>query len=105
MALKDEKTPYEILVRFGDDGQPKGAHVLYRRVVTLDDEVLKDEILAAQPLDLEGFPTSAIMTDATRDALAKVSSQEAQIAALTEQLATANATIQELEAAAAALQA
>lgn len=97
MALKDIKIPYEILIRFGDDGQPKGAHALFRRVVTLDDEVLKDQIQDAVPVDLDGLPTSAIMSDATRDALAKVTAQAAEIASLSDQLSAANAMIREFQ--------
>ena len=29
MALYDTKTPYELLIRYGIDGQPKGAHCRY----------------------------------------------------------------------------
>jgi cell division protein FtsB len=72
MALEDTNVPYEILVRFGTDGLPRGAHCQYLRRVVLDGEVLKEEIQPAQPIDLEGFPTSTIMSDATRDALAQV---------------------------------
>jgi len=96
MALTDVKIPYEILIRFGEDGKPKGAHVLFRRVVTLDGEILKDEIQSAEPIDVEGFPTSQLMADATRDALAKVTAQAAEIAALSDQLIASNATVQQL---------
>lgn len=96
MALNDIKIPYEILIRFGDDGQPKGAHALFRRVVTLDGEVLKDEIQDAVPVDTDGLPTSVIMSDVAKGALAKVTAQATEIAALSERLSAANATIQQL---------
>lgn len=82
MALQDNRIPYEILVRFGDNGAPKGAHVQYRRMVALDGEVLKDEPMPAEPLALDdGFPTSAIMDETTRSALARIAELEARLAA------------------------
>lgn len=68
--LTDEKLPYEVLIRFGIDGKVQGAHCQYRRRVMLGDELLKDEVGEAMPLALDDFPTSDIMTDATRSALA-----------------------------------
>ncbi len=79
MAFEDKKIPYEILIRFDDNGTPKGAHVQKRRLVTMDGEILKDEILSAEPLALEGFPTSGLMTSATQAALASVNTLNAQI--------------------------
>lgn len=92
--IQDQTFPYELLVRFGPDGAPAGAHVQYLRRITLDGEIIKDDILPAQPIDLAGFPTSDIMSDACRDVLAKVASQDAQITTLTSQLdaTTANLT-------------
>lgn len=98
MSVEDVKVPYEILVRFDENGAPSGAHVQYRRRVTLDGEVLKEEIQDAQPIDLDGFPTSAIMSDATKIALAKIDSQASQIALLTEQLDRANELLSSLSA-------
>ncbi|RKD61652.1 hypothetical protein [Rhizobium sp. WW_1] len=84
--IQDVIIPYELLVRFGPDAAPTGAHVQYLRRVTLDGEIIKDDVQPPQPVDLAGFPTGAIMTDTTRDALAKVTSQAAQIATLSGQL-------------------
>lgn len=72
MALLDVKTPYEVLIRYGMDGLPRGAHSQMVRTVTLDGEILKQEILAAQPLDLAGFSLSALMTTTTQNALVQV---------------------------------
>lgn len=88
MALTDSTVPYEILIRFNDDGTPRGAHVQSRRVVTNDGEVLKDDILPAAPLDLAGFPTSAIMSNTARDALTQIGVLTAQASELTEALQT-----------------
>ena len=91
--IQDQTFPYELLVRYGPDGAPVGAHVQYLRRITLDGEVIKDDVLPAQPIDLAGFPTSAIMADTCRDALATVTAQTAQIATLNGQLGTANANL------------
>ncbi|KQY20216.1 hypothetical protein [Rhizobium sp. Root483D2] len=83
MPISDQTIPYEILIRFDDEGAPKGAHVQSRRRVIMDGEVLKDEILTAAPLQLEGFPTSAIMTTATQAALVQAAALNSQIETLT----------------------
>ena len=81
MALTDERIPYELLIRFGDDGAPKAAHVQYRRRVIVDGEVLKDEPEPAEPLTIDGdFPTSAVLTEATAAALARVTELEGRLA-------------------------
>lgn len=76
MALTDEKLPYEILIRFGQDGKPRGAHVQYRRLVVLDDEVLKDDEMPAEPLTIDNFPASSIMGDTATAALARINEVE-----------------------------
>jgi hypothetical protein len=81
--LKDEKLPYEILIRFGIDGKVQGAHCQYRRRVMLGDELLKDEVGEAMPLALDDFPTSELMTAATRSALAELTDLNEKMAALT----------------------
>lgn len=80
MALEDKKVPYEILIRYSEDGTVRGAHAQFRRIVTLDGETLKDEVLPAEPLEVEGFPTMSVMTDTTKNALARVTALEAEIA-------------------------
>lgn len=72
MTLLDVKTPYEVLIRYGIDGLPQGAHSQMVRTVTLDGEILKQDILPAQPLDLAGFSLSGLMTTTTQNALTRV---------------------------------
>lgn len=79
--IKDERLPYEILIRYRD-GVFSGAHVQYIRRVTLGDEVLKNEELPAEALSIDGFPTSSIMTDATRDAMSAANAALAENDAL-----------------------
>ena len=106
--LTDVQVPYEILIRFGEDGSFRGAHAQMRRIVTLDGEVLKDEVLPATSLARAGFDTSEIMTGATQSAFDRATVLAAEVAALTAErdtLAAAigkrDAKIAELEAAAA----
>ena len=96
MALDDTKTPYEILIRYGIDGQPKGAHCRYLRRVVLDGEVLKEEEGPPEPLELAGFPTSAIMSDTARNALSRVSSLEAENNAMRVEIEAGQNLIQQL---------
>lgn len=79
MALTDEKIPYEILIRFGKDGKPQGAHVQYRRLVVLDGEILKDEEQPAEPLSIDNFPASSIIGDTATSALARVNDVEGML--------------------------
>jgi hypothetical protein len=50
--LTDQRRPYEILIRFDEEGAVQGAHLVERRVVELDGERLKDEVGTAQPIAL-----------------------------------------------------
>lgn len=105
------KIPYEILIRFDGTGRPIGAHAQYRRTVSVNGEVLKDEILLAEPLGLIDFPTSEIMTETTAAALAQVnvlssslSTAEAAVAARDVQVAEMARVISRLESALASVQ-
>jgi small ligand-binding sensory domain FIST len=93
MSLIDNTVPYEILVRFDEEGIPKGAQVQYRRIVVLDGERLKDEPLAAQPLDLAGLDVSDLIGSVAAAALARVTELEREIAILTADRASAEATV------------
>lgn len=95
--ITDTKTPYEILIRFGDDGKPRGAHAQFIRRITIDGELVKEEIGNAEPLDLKGFPTSTLMSATTRDALAEITRLRGEMNMLTGELSAAQARIAELE--------
>lgn len=103
--ISDVQVPYEILIRFGEDGSFRGAHAQMRRIVTIDGEVLKDEVLPASPLATAGFDTSALMTSAAQSAMdqatalaAALSELEAEKAELVGTIAKRDAKIAELEA-------
>lgn len=103
MALEDKIIPYEILIRFNEDGTPQGAHVQYRRRVVLDGEVLKDEPLAAQPLTLDAnFPVSGLMTEALESALSEINNLNARLISLELDLEASRNQIAAMEEAAAA---
>jgi hypothetical protein len=80
--ITEVQVPYEILIRFGEDGSFRGAHAQMRRIVTLDGEVLKDEALPATPLVTAGFDTSEIMTTAAQSAMDVATDLAAQLAAV-----------------------
>jgi hypothetical protein len=52
MDVQDITVPYEILLRFDADATLRGAHMIGRRIVTIDGEVVKDEPGDAIPLDV-----------------------------------------------------
>lgn len=97
MAISDTTVPYEILIRFGEDGAPRGAHCQRRRIVELDGERLKDEVLPAEPLALDGFPTSAIMSDTLRDALIRIQQLQDQLADVAGELEAATTRAEQAE--------
>ena len=61
MALEDRMVPYEILIRFDEQGALAGAHYIERRIVTLNGEVLKNEPGPAQPVDLAVQATGGVV--------------------------------------------
>lgn len=92
-TVEDGKIPYEILIRFGDDGLPKGAHAKFIRRIKIDGEIIKEDIGSAEPLNIEGFQTSALMSDTTRDALAEVSRLSADAVNLNKEMASLRAEL------------
>ena len=102
--LTDVQVPYEILIRFGEDGSFRGAHAQMRRIVTLDGEVLKDEVLPASPLATAGFDTSALMTSAAQSAMDRATALAAEVAALATERDGLVATIAKRDAKIAELQ-
>lgn len=118
MALEDTKEPYEILIRFnrGEDGETViAAHQQRLRRIVLDGELIKEDVLPAEPLDLTGFPVSDLMTSVQQAAIARTTQLEIEnreiLAELTETRAkwgednrAKNMVILELNATVSALQ-
>lgn len=100
--MQTTKQPYELLIRWGQDGALAGAHIQHRYVITGDDGAVIGETLGpAEPLTLDtaaGFPLGDLLTQVQADALTGKATAEAERdAALTR--------VAELEAQLAALQA
>ncbi len=91
MDLTDVTIPYEILIRFDGDGAFKGAHQVRRRVVTLAGEVLKDDLLPAEPLDPDGM--GAAIGEAAARAIADAAALLAERDALAGELDALKTTL------------
>lgn len=85
------QTPYELLIRWSDQGTLQGAHCMFL-IRTINDTglVLATEVGAPQPVAVAsqaGFPLDGLMSDALVAALTQIDALNAQIAGLNEQLA------------------
>jgi hypothetical protein len=64
--FKETKTPYEFLVRFNENGDVQGAHVVYLERVYKDKEVINQKTSDPLPISLGiemGFPLSDILDE------------------------------------------
>ncbi len=93
MALTDTTVPYEILFRFDLNGAIQAAQQQKRRLVRDGDTILVDQILPAEALGTDSFPTSDVMTTATQQALQQVGALTLQVKQLQDDLAAALAAI------------
>jgi hypothetical protein len=93
--LIDSTVPYEILIRFDDSGALAGAHKIERRRVSLDGEVLKDEVGPAKPIAVDDADDPGglwgVLGEALTRALARTAEQASEISGLRAQLAEASA--------------
>jgi hypothetical protein len=101
--LADTRTPYEVLIRYGVEGKPVGAHVQYLRRVTLGDEVLKEEVESASAVTLDDLPL--LIDKAAADALIQVTRLNEDKAQLAEEIRQRDLQIVELVGFAEAMQA
>lgn len=69
--MQTTKQPYELLIRWDQEGALSGAHVQHRYIIRDGDKVISESLSDAEPLALDGFPLGDVLG-------------EAQIAALTE---------------------
>lgn len=59
--IEDRNVPYELLVRFDENGAVQGAHFIRRRIVFVDGEKMKDEILSPVAMsDLTGEDAATV---------------------------------------------
>lgn len=82
--MKTEKLPYELLVRWGEDGAIRGAHVIFAYRVTDGDEVVSYQPGTAVPAGERGagFPLSTAVTKALAAGLAAAAPKLAEYDAL-----------------------
>lgn len=71
MALKEKRTPYEVLVRFDENGEYKGAHVGYLNQVTKDGNVIHSTTELVEVND-ENFPLLDVMNKVQASAIRRV---------------------------------
>jgi hypothetical protein len=81
------KRPYELLIRWDQQGQLAGAHVQYRYVIQDDGQVVGESVGKAEPLSLGEFPLADLLNEAQQAALAQVQALTAERDALAAQLA------------------
>lgn len=96
MNITDKTVPYEILIRFGDDGTVQGGHYQERRIVELDGERLKDEVSHAKPLGDSPDEVKALLPGAALTAFSEIdrlnglqADHEREVATLRDRLAEA----------------
>lgn len=81
--MKTVEYPYEILVRFDTQGNVTGAHVTkLHHYLTDADEFLFERPGVAEPLSIENFPQSDIMSQVQVTALATTQRHIARVAEL-----------------------
>lgn len=85
MALKQKKTPYELLVRWNDAGVLVGAHVVYRESAVNNGVEISSKIGDALPLSVAGgigFPLADILSAMHVDALIVAEEKTKEVTAL-----------------------
>jgi hypothetical protein len=70
--FKEERTPYEFLVRWNTDGTISGAHISWLDTVYKDDEILTQtpsQVESVAIAEQEGFPLNDVLSQVLIDAL------------------------------------
>jgi hypothetical protein len=99
--MQTEKHPYELLIRWNQQGEIAGAHVAYRYVIKDDAGAVMTEVPGqAEPLALDGFPLAELLTQAQAGALAATEALRTELAAATAQRDAALAQLAEQQPAA-----
>lgn len=83
----EQRTPYELLVRWGIDGQIQGAHVGFLDTVYKDGEVLTQNPSNVESIAMgesNGFPLSDILDQVLTDSLKEMDELRAENIALSE---------------------
>jgi len=84
--MQTAKHPYELLVRWDQDGTLTGAHVQWRHVFKDDDGAIVGEMIAAaEPVDVgagKGFPLADVLEEVQADSLVALATANAEVEAL-----------------------
>lgn len=98
--VSDTSIPYEILIRFDENGNLRGAHKRMRRMVKIDNEIVKNEPGDAEPISIDDGALWGVLDAAHTMAMAinnalttQIAQKDGQIAALSKDLDTVKATI------------
>jgi hypothetical protein len=70
--FREERTPYEFLVRWNTDGTISGAHISWLDTVYKDDEILTQtpsQVESVAIAEQEGFPLNDVLSQVLIDAL------------------------------------
>lgn len=81
--METTKQPYELLVRWDQDGKLSGAQMQHRYVIRDGAKIVGESVGNAEALDLsKGFPVQDVLTSAQADALATAEAAKARAAEL-----------------------
>jgi len=110
MPITDRTIPYEVLIRFGDDGLIRGGHYQDRRIVEIDGERVMDQPGYAKPLGASPDDVKALLPGAALTAFSEIdrlnavqAANERQAEAMQAQLGGATDAAQIAQAAVARL--
>lgn len=97
--MNTEKIPYELLVRFDQNGAVAGAHVIWAYKVSDGDKVVSYQPGQAERAGeaISGFPLSAAVSEALAEGLKKAAAVLEENEALKSSLRAKEASIEQLE--------
>ncbi|WP_454919212.1 hypothetical protein [Xanthobacter sediminis] len=102
MSVIDTTVPYEILIRYSDEGDLQGAHFQRRRIVDVDGERVMDQLQPAQPLAVaaggSGETLAVVLGDTLTVALARIDTLAVALAAAEARADAAEAEVVRLTA-------
>lgn len=95
MALKKQRIPYEVLVRFDEKGQYKGAHVAYISQVVENGQVLVSNTELAEVND-ENFPLLDVMNEVQASAIRRVEVLDTELNNLNSELSKKTKEVEDI---------
>lgn len=97
VSVSDTKVPYEILIRFDENGKLKGAHKTLWRVVKIGQEIVATAVDDAQPISVNDGALWGVLDETHTQALSDNSTMRAQLAEKDRQIAMKDQQIGALE--------